>query len=454
MHTIILKIARLNDWTLVMLTVFLSEILTLTFSSVQSILLWGHVPKHIVFIGAVDAFLVAMPLSYAIIQIVRFSARTHLEKEELETEVGERIRVEEGLQHSIQQLQLVTDNVSDVFWTMDRSGKFKYVSPSVERMLGYTPGEALGMNLSEILRPESLEIALRTIKERLRREETGNADNSEQRYELMHRRKNGSTFWAEVTSSPMRDSEGQLTGFLGVTRNIHDRKLAEEQLKNSEEQLRASLLQKDILLQEVHHRVKNNLAIISALLSLQVRQTGDQRLKELFKETQNRIHAMAFVHEQLYMQDDMETVNFQSYAEGLTYYLQHTYKLGNKDISLSTDIEPLSLSLNTLIPCGLILSELITNSLKYALTDTRGLQISIALHQTGDGLINLIVGDNGPGLPEGLDPLSGQGGLGMNIVNHLVGQLEGDMTIRNNEGTEFSITFPLKKTPARISKLS
>ena len=93
---------------------------------------------------------------------------------------------------------------------------------------------------------------------------------------------------------------------------------------------------------------------------------------------------MAFVHEQLYMQDDMETVNFQSYAEGLTYHLRHTYRLGDNDISLSTDIEPLSLGLSSLIPCGLILNELITNALKYAVTDTRGLQISIALRRAAD----------------------------------------------------------------------
>ncbi|MCK4910972.1 MAG: PAS domain S-box protein, partial [Thermodesulfovibrionales bacterium] len=363
-----------------------------------------------------------MPLSYAMILIVRFSARTHLEKEVLETEVGERIRVEEGLQHSIRQLQLVTDKVSDVFWTMDRSGALIYVSPSVQRMFGYTPEEADGKTLGELLRPESLEIALRAFKERLRREETGDPDNSEHRYELMARRKDGSTFWAEVTSSPMRDSEGRLTGFLGITRNIHERKLAEEQLKNSEEQLRASLGQKNILLHEVHHRVKNNLAIISALLSLQVRQTGDQKLKELCTESQSRIHAMAYVHEQLYMQDDMETVNFESYAEGLAYYLRHTYRLSENDVSLSTDIESITLGLNILIPCGLILNELITNSLKHALTDTGGLRISIALHQSGDGLVNLIMGDNGPGLPEGLDPFSENKGLGMNIVNQLVGQ--------------------------------
>ncbi len=143
MYKIILKIARLSTWTLVLLTIILSEILTITFSSIQSILLWGYVPLNIVFIGAVDAFLVAMPLSYAIIQIIRFSARTHLEKAELKTEVDARIRIEEGLQHSLQQLQLVTDNVSDVFWTMDRSGRFEYVSPSVQRMFGYTPEEAL-----------------------------------------------------------------------------------------------------------------------------------------------------------------------------------------------------------------------------------------------------------------------------------------------------------------------
>ena len=445
MKSVILKRARLSDWSLVLLTVVLSEILTLLFSSIQGLIIWGHVPEDLILIGAVDAFLVSMPLAYAIILIVRSSARIHMEKRELEKEVDERMRIEEGLQHSLQQLQMVADNVDDVFWTMDLSCAFKYVSPSVERMFGYTPEEALGKSLKEILSPESIKIPLRSFKERLKREEAGDPDNAGKRHELIYLRKDGSTFWAEVTSSPMRDGEGRLKGFLGVTRNIQDRKLAEEKLQKSQDQLRSSLRQKEILLQEVHHRVRNNLAIISALLSLQARNSNGLKEEVFFRESQSRIHAMAYVHEQLYMHDDMETIDFKSYVEGLTYYLQHAYMRGDGDIRLSTHIGSVFLGIDTLIPCGLILNELITNAFKYAATDSdTPLELRIDLDINEEGLVTLEVSDNGPGLPDDIETTM-ENSLGMRIVNQLVAQLQGEMKVSNTGGARFSISFPLKE---------
>jgi PAS domain S-box-containing protein len=430
MHSFILKLAQVSVIKLVLIMVLFSEILTFIFSYVQSLLLWGHISGDTVMIGAVDALLNSLILAPLLIYIVRFSAASNVRK----------IELEEELESSRKRLEVIADNVSDVIWAMDRSAIITYVSPSVKTMLGYEPEEVKGKMLADFLSPEAIETTARSIKKSIQGENQGEGNTRSVSYELSHIKKDGSLFWAEVTSTSIRDETGRLTGFLGVTRDINSRKLALERLEKSEENLRATLKTKDVLLQEIHHRVKNNLAIISALLSLQSRHLEDKELRGIFAESQNRIYSMAYVHEQLYINENFETIDFNKYVEGFTTYLIHAFGRDLENTKLVSDIEPIALTLDALIPCGLILNELITNSLKYAsVSSGEELKIFISLKRSGNS-INLSVGDNGPGLPEGFDA-SSNSSLGMKIVTQLVNQIEGELEITNSNGAHFKIVF-------------
>ncbi|MDI3484722.1 MAG: hypothetical protein PWQ74_1309 [Methanobacteriaceae archaeon] len=205
--------------------------------------------------------------------------------------------------------------------------------------------------------------------------------------------------------------------------------------KKLEDELRRSIEEKELLLREVHHRVKNNLQIISSLLSLQ---SMTENMKNgIFKETQDRIRSMALIHEQLYQSEDLARINFRKYVEKLVKYLLHSYSVG-KSINMKLDVEDLYLSINTTIPLALIINELVTNALKYAFNGRNQGTIYIKFKRVGDNL-ELKVEDDGVGFPE--DKLQENKSLGLKLVNILVRQLEGRISIKGHDGSCFRIVF-------------
>ncbi|MCI0497901.1 MAG: response regulator [Thermoplasmata archaeon] len=207
-----------------------------------------------------------------------------------------------------------------------------------------------------------------------------------------------------------------------------------------EEQVRASLEGKVWLLKEIHHRVKNNLQIVSSLLQLQSRYIDDRKVLDIFRESQNRVRSMALIHERLYRSEDLETIDFSEYVRNLTSHLQKTYRDTAANVQMSVDIGDIKLDVETGIPCGLIITELVSNAMKYAFPDGRKGTITISLEQAGDRAYVLTVSDDGVGLPADFDPGS-SGSLGMQLINTLTDQLDGEVELDGSRGTRYTITF-------------
>ncbi|HNB54602.1 MAG TPA: histidine kinase dimerization/phosphoacceptor domain -containing protein, partial [Anaerolineales bacterium] len=237
----------------------------------------------------------------------------------------------------------------------------------------------------------------------------------------------------EITTTVIYESENQKPRFIqAVLRDITDRKIAEKQLQ-------ISLQEKEILLKEIHHRVKNNLQVISSLLYLQAQKIKDENLLELFRESQNRVAAMALVHEQLYQSNNFAQVNFGTYLHTLITSLFESYGAEERQIKLALEADDSTLDVHMAIPCGLLVSEIVSNALKYAFpTDNPG-QITVQFGKTGQ-TYHLLVQDNGIGLPH--PHLMRPGSLGLQLIDRLVAQISGTLKRTSPPGTTYSIQFP------------
>lgn len=211
--------------------------------------------------------------------------------------------------------------------------------------------------------------------------------------------------------------------------------------KRVEEALRASLHEKEVLLREIHHRVKNNMQVISSLLSLKSAQVEDPVVRQALKESQVRIRSMALVHERLYSSSDLARVDFADYLRNLYAHLGSAFSVRSDRISVHFDLEELPLDINTAVPCGLIATELISNAMKHAFPGGRTGTIAVSLKREGAGLIRLSVSDDGIGLPSQLDYRNTES-MGMQIVNMLVEQIDGRVYLAPGPGTRVSVTFP------------
>jgi two-component sensor histidine kinase len=208
----------------------------------------------------------------------------------------------------------------------------------------------------------------------------------------------------------------------------------------AEEKIRTALAEKEVLLKEVHHRVKNNLQIISTLLDLQSEGIRDGEALAAFRESQGRIKAMALIHERLYESKDLASIDLQRYIEELSAHLFASYVVDSGRISLQVDAGGVSLGIDRAIPCGLIINELVTNALKHAFPDNRQGEIHLGLQAGDDGIITLRVADNGVGLPPALD-ITSTGTLGLQLVTMLARQLRGEVSLVRENGTAFVVRF-------------
>jgi two-component sensor histidine kinase len=205
-----------------------------------------------------------------------------------------------------------------------------------------------------------------------------------------------------------------------------------------------SILQKiedtEIMLKEVHHRVKNNMQLIASLISLQTAYVEDKTSLDAFKSTLNRIKSMAIVHEKLYKSETLAKIDFHSYVKTLTSNLLATYRHTKQNISVEVEIADIHLNINTAIPCGLILNELITNCLKYAFIGRNHGEIKVSMILISGNVYRLIIQDNGVGLPLGID-INNTDSLGLKLVHTLTDQLHGEFSVETQNGTKFIINF-------------
>ena len=243
--------------------------------------------------------------------------------------------------------------------------------------------------------------------------------------------KNGQVCWMEAYFSLLKKDRVS-SAIQVILHDITNRKTYEKQIKRS-------LSEKEVLLKEIHHRVKNNLQIISSLLNLQSRYIEDKNALGVFKESQNRIKSMALIHEKLYQSKDLTRIDFTEYIRSLTFHLFHSYSVDQSRVVLSVNSEGVMFDIDTAIPCGLIINEIVSNSLKYAFPGGRKGKISIDIRVEGKKYV-LVISDNGIGFPEDLD-FQNTETLGLRLVNILVGQINGVITMYTCGGTSFKIEF-------------
>ncbi|MEG3988990.1 PAS domain S-box protein [Microcoleus sp. S28C3] len=210
--------------------------------------------------------------------------------------------------------------------------------------------------------------------------------------------------------------------------------------KQAEANLKSSLKEKEILLKEIHHRVKNNLCVVASLLELQSNTVADPQIAKMFEESQNRLYSMALIHEKLYRSTNLAQINFGEYLEDLVSNLFHSYNISDNHIQLQVLAEPIYLNIETASPCGLIANELVSNTLKHAFPNGTSGTVSVECHQTGDGEINLLVKDNGIGFPQNLD-FRKTNSMGFQVVCTLTEQLEGNIELSRQNGTAFHLKF-------------
>jgi PAS domain S-box-containing protein len=342
--------------------------------------------------------------------------------------ITERKLAEEQLGQSEAQLRLALDAARMGLWDWNtQTGKITW-SNNLERMFGLAPNTFDGRfeTFVAAVHPEDRDCINQTTENSL---ETGQDGDME--FRII--RPDGSIRWLESKGQVFYDETGKPVRAAGINLDVSDRKLAEIQV-------RESLREKEVLLQEIHHRVKNNLQVISSLLDLQSQHIEEPATLELFRESCNRIRAMALVHETLYKFKDFAKIKFAEYIENLTSYLFAAYIKNVENINLELDIDEVTLKLDTAIPCGLIINELVSNALKYAFPNKSHGTIYITLHFDGDAHYTLTVRDDGIGLPPNLE-IKNVNSLGLKLVEVLAKQLEGTLQVNSRFGTEFSLRF-------------
>jgi len=342
-------------------------------------------------------------------------------------DITARKQAERALRQSEEKYKTIAENIEvGIYRTSSGAdGRFIEANPAIVSMFGYkNKQEFLSVDVSKLYHASE---GQKSFQKKMLHE--GFVKNEE----VLLRRKDGTPFLGSVCAVTVRDERGMIRYFDGIVEDITERKEAEEKLKTS-------LAEKEVLLREIHHRVKNNLQIISSLLNLQSRHIEDKPALDMFQESRNRIRSMALVHEKLYRSDDLAKVDFCEYIRSLGRHLIMSYGINSTAIHLDVSVRDVFLDINTSIPCGLIINELISNSLKHAFSGREQGKIHVVLRPEKNGKYKLVVSDDGVGLPKGLDVTQTES-LGLQLVTMLVEQLQGTLNINNNKGTSFEIVF-------------
>ncbi|MEA5601997.1 PAS domain S-box protein [Nostoc sp. UHCC 0252] len=355
----------------------------------------------------------------------------------LQAEITERQRIEEALRESEQRFRATFHQAAVGIAHVAIDGRWLLVNQRLCDILGYTPEELQFLTFQDITHPDDINADLKYFDNIL-------ADNI-QTYSMEKRyfRKDTSIVWVNLTVSLMREPSGEPRYFISLVEDISERQAALRDRKQWEEQMQASLLEKEVLLKEIYHRVKNNLQVISSLLSLQSAYIKDQDDLVIFKQSQQRIASMALVHEKLYQSQDLAKLNFGEYIQDLVTSLFTAYEVNEDAIALSINIDnQVFLGLDTAIPCSLIIHELVSNSLKYAFPAGRNGTIYIEISQSQENEVTLVVSDDGIGLPANFN-FKNIASLGWQLVDALINQISGNINIQGDMGVECRLRFTL-----------
>ena len=348
-------------------------------------------------------------------------------------DITERKRAEQVLEESERRFRTIIETAQEAIFLKDRDLRYTLVNPAMAALFGAPAADLIGRTDAELFgREDAVGIAAddrRVLAGEIVREERS-------------RSVQGKTYIFSITKVPMRNETGETTGICGIAHDMTER-------KQMEEALRLSLQEKEVLLKEIHHRVKNNMQVISSLISLQSRHLTDKAAIEMFRESQQRIRSMALVHEKLYQSKDLSRIDFSKYIESLIMFLFHSYRVNSDLVRMKTEVRDVLLDINSAIPCGLIINELVMNALKHAFPEGRKGEIIVSLRASGDDRFTLSVSDDGVGFPEGIDFHKTET-LGMQLVTMLVEQLDGTISLERKPRTRFEVVFRELKYKTRI----
>lgn len=352
----------------------------------------------------------------------------------LATEIKERIKAENLLQEQFLRSNAIFDSSSNtLLLTLNTELKISSFNTHCQNYFWYFVERQMQDNdsfydfFSKILNEKDLRLFIRLLKRVLKGES--------RQIEVSFQPKKKEV-WMEIFLNPIFNTEGEVTEISLVAHDITDKKKTEKEIVES-------LKEKEVLLKEIHHRVKNNLQVISSILNLQSSFVKDKQTLDILEESRNRIRSMAIIHENLYQTTNFSSINFSDYLTNLTSNLIASYQVNTGKVTLKEDLSKVDLVLDQAIPCGLLVNELITNSLKYAFPDGRSGEITINLTEQKNR-INLSIGDDGIGLPADFDILNSDT-LGLQLVSTLVEQLDGEIEVDNTKGIKYLITFEKAK---------
>jgi two-component system CheB/CheR fusion protein len=344
-------------------------------------------------------------------------------------DITDRKQEEAALRESEERFRSITESLQEAVWYADLSGKFIFLSPIMAHIYG-RPLSDMKANPDfwvEASHPEN-QASVLASKEALLRD-----DHAELEYRIIL--PDSTVRWIADRKLLLRNEHGEPCQIAGIVSDITERKQAEEKIQ-------ASLLEKETMLKEIHHRVKNNLQVISSLLNIQSSHLQDEKAKEALQESIERVGTMASIHTQLYESEDLTRIDFGSFIGELIGNIRQVYGRAESPVGIKVDADEISLGIETSIPCGLILNELVSNALKHAFPEGRKGELHIRM-RSEDKRMTLTVQDNGIGFPESID-LTKLKSLGMDLVNILVRQMKGKMDMRVDGGTTWTITFPVK----------
>ena len=349
----------------------------------------------------------------------------------IQSDITTRKLAEDSLKESEQRFRTLADSAPVMMWMSGADQMCFYFNRGWLDFRGRTLEEDYGNGWVTGVHSEDRKAFSKTFSDSFERRQEFITE-----YRLLDR--NNNYRWVLNRGIPRFLPDGEFIGFIGSCFDIHDRKTAEENLQLSQEGLQLSLMEKEGLIKEIHHRVKNNLQLISSVLYLKMSSMHQSDMKDFLEQTRHKIHSIALIHERLLQSGSMHQVDVNDYLTKLILDLQMTVMSQRLDLQFITDLEVTEISLDVAINCGLILNELITNAIKHAFKDRSEGTIHVMFNKNNTGF-NFSVSDNGCGLPEDIGP--GKGGFGMQLLDVFFRQLKSTVQIERFHGTRFIIEF-------------
>jgi len=362
-----------------------------------------------------------------------FAVREALENARVNQEKELSLR---ALRESEQSYRTLADSGQALIWTSDVNKLCTYFNKPWLDFTGRSYEQESGNGWAEGVHPEDLEGCVGTYVSAFERREKFSIE-----YRLM--RRDGEYRWVQDDGSPRYGAGGEFLGYIGHCLDITERKLAEDRIQRA-------LKEKETLLRELFHRTRNNMQVIMAILAIEGERSGSEEVGAVVRKTSDRIMSMSLIHKKLYDSQDLSLVDIKAYAEDLMDLLTEDESFPTDRIKLRTSVEAVSLPIDTAVPCGLVLHELVSNAFRHAFPGSGSGEVRISISRTAKGYIELDVADNGIGLPEDFD-YRGQGTLGFQLIHGLVEeQLKGSLHFEGSHGLSCRVSFLDTRTMKRV----